>query len=226
MKRLMSAVGVVAAVGALAFAATGPATAQGAPAAGAPAASPTNGDGPIDASSDSLETIDAEHLAIYHRNVEVVQNGRRLICDLLRIYYTGKPATGAGPAKPAARGAAGSSPDPGSDWGTVDHMIADGHVYYVGVNQQTARGEHAVYEVVPDTITMTGDVVLVQGDNVARGDKLVIHVKDGHSEFFSNETGRNKPGRVRTVIYNNGQTTTTTTGQGESPPASAAPAKR
>ncbi len=75
-------------------------------------------------------------------------------------------------------------------------------------------------------MTLTGDVVLVQGDNVARGDKLVIQNKTGHSEFFSNVTGRNKPGRVRTVIYNNGQTTTTTTAPGESSAAPTAPAKR
>jgi lipopolysaccharide export system protein LptA len=96
---------------------------------------------------------------------------------------------------------AGGVASVGSDWGAVDHMIADGHVFFVSENQ-TARGNHAVYELTPDTITMTGDVVVVQGDNVVKGDKLVIQVKTGHADIISNATGRNKPERVRGVFYN------------------------
>jgi lipopolysaccharide export system protein LptA len=80
-------------------------------------------------------------------------------------------------------------------------MVAEGHVFFVS-QDQTARGEHAVYELEPDTITMTGDVVVVQGDNVVKGDKLVIQVKTGHANIISNATGRNKPERVRGVFYN------------------------
>ncbi len=119
------------------------AAAQGA-ASPAPSAAPAaGGNGPIDATSDSLETIDAQHLLIYHDNVEVLQNGKRLVCDQLRVYFTGSAAPSTGAAKPAPKRAStpGGPGDPGSDWGTVDHMIADGHVYFVGQNQ-TARGEH------------------------------------------------------------------------------------
>ncbi len=165
----------------------------------------SSGGGPIDAASVSVETIQGEHLVIYKDNVEAVQNGNRLNCDLLKVYFSGHPAPGSKPTPKAAQAPAGQAAAVGSDWGEVDHMIAEGHVYLVGTNQ-TARSEHAIYELSSDTITLTGDVTVVQGDNVARGDKLVIHVKDNHSEFFSAVTGRNKPGRVRTVIYNNGQT--------------------
>jgi lipopolysaccharide export system protein LptA len=175
--------------------ALGPAVAQ---APGPPAA----GGAPVDVTADQLEMIDAQHLAIYRGNVEAVQNGARLICDVLNVYFDGKAAPGAAP-KPAAPGLA-VGPGGGQDWGSVQKLVAEGHVFYVS-QTQTVRGEHAVYDLDPDVITMTGDVVIVQGANVVKGDKLVIQVKTGHTDIVSNATGRNKPERVRGVFYNSGQ---------------------
>ena len=93
----------------------------------------------------------------------------------------------------------------------MERLVADGHVFYVSANQ-TARGEHAVYEAVPDLITMTGDVVLVQGKNVTKGDKLVIEVKSNHAVLTSIAQGRNRPGACR------GCSTTPTPRAGPAPP--------
>jgi lipopolysaccharide export system protein LptA len=176
-------------------------------AAGAAQAQLAAGKGPIDVTADQLEMVDAQHLAIWRGNVEAVQSGSRLVSDTLNVYFQGKPNA---PAKPAAatqtvNPRAGGVATVGADWGAVDHLIADGHVFFVS-DTQTARGNHAVYELTPDTITMTGDVVVVQGDNVIKGDKLVIQVKTGHADIISNATGRNKPERVRGVFYNANQT--------------------
>jgi lipopolysaccharide export system protein LptA len=157
------------------------------------------GKGPIDVTADQLEMVDAEHLAIWRGNVEAVQNGSRLVADTINVYFQGK--SNAPKPTQTVNPRAGGVASVGSDWGAVDHMIADGHVFFVSENQ-TARGNHAVYELTPDTITMTGDVVVVQGDNVVKGDKLVIQVKTGHADIISNATGRNKPERVRGVFYN------------------------
>lgn len=161
-----------------------------------------NNNGPIDVTADKLEMVDAEHLAIWRGNVEAVQNGSRLVADTVNVYFSGKSAA---PAKPVAKPAAGGAASVGQDWGAVQRMVAEGHVFFVS-QDQTARGEHAVYELEPDTITMTGDVVVVQGDNVVKGDKLVIQVKTGHADIISNAQGRNKPERVRGVFYNSGAT--------------------
>jgi lipopolysaccharide export system protein LptA len=169
------------------------------PSAQAQIATGPNNNGPIDVTADKLEMVDAEHLAIWRGNVEAVQNGSRLVADTVNVYFAGKSAA---PAKPtAAKSAPGSAASVGQDWGAVQRMVAEGHVFFVS-QDQTARGEHAVYELEPDTITMTGDVVVVQGDNVVKGDKLVIQVKTGHADIISNATGRNKPERVRGVFYN------------------------
>ncbi|MEI9890341.1 MAG: LptA/OstA family protein [Caulobacteraceae bacterium] len=77
-------------------------------------------------------------------------------------------------------------------------------MFYV-TQTQTARGEHGVYDAAPDTVTMTGDVVVVQGKNVQRGDKMIMELKSGHTQVFSDAQGRNKPGRVRGVFYSENQ---------------------
>jgi lipopolysaccharide export system protein LptA len=179
-----------------------------APSAQAQLATGADNKGPIDVTADKLEMVDAEHLAIWRGNVEAVQNGSRLVADTLNVYFAGKSSTPAKPSKTAGPGGASI----GQDWGAVQRLVAEGHVFFVS-QDQTARGEHAVYEMQPDTITMTGDVVVVQGDNVVKGDKLVIQVKTGHADIISNAQGRNKPERVRGVFYNGG-----------SAPAAAAPA--
>ncbi len=161
-------------------------------AAGDARAQLASGKGPIDVTADQLEMIDAQHLAIWRGNVEALQNGNRLVSDVLNVFFSGKSA--AGPTPAAAGGV-------GADWGDVERLVAEGHVFYVS-QDQTARGEHAVYEAAPDMITMTGDVVLVQGKNVTKGDKLVIDVKTNHAVLTSTAQGRNHPQRVRGVFYN------------------------
>lgn len=173
-------------------------------AGGAARAQLAPGNGPTDITADGLEVVDSQHMAIWRGNVEAVQNGRRLVCDVLTLYGTGD---GAAPAKPAAAKPASGGTAIGQSFGEIRQMVAEGHVFFVGDNQ-TARGNHAVYDVAPDTITMTGDVVMVQGDNVVKGDKVIIQVKTGHADVISNATGRNKPERVRGVFYNSNQPAT------------------
>jgi lipopolysaccharide export system protein LptA len=165
----------------------------------------------MDVTADQLEMVDAQHLAIWRGNVEALQDGNRLVSDVLNVYFSGKPSPGA-PAAPAAGGAVGS------DWGDVERVVADGHVFYVS-KDQTARGDHAVYEAVPDIITMTGNVVLVQGQNVVKGDTLVIDEKTNHANVVSNVQGRNHPERVRGVFYNAKTATAPAAGASAPPPA-------
>jgi lipopolysaccharide export system protein LptA len=179
---------------------------------GAAHAQPVASNGPLDVTGDALEVIDAQHLAIWRGNVEAVQDGNRLVADTMNVYFQGSSAPAA--AKPkTVTPAAGGTASIGQSWGSAKQVVADGHVFFVSTTQ-TARGTHAIYDVEPDTVTMTGDVVMVQGDNVIKGDKVVIQVKTGHADVISNVSGRNKPERVRGVFYNANQT----------PPA-AAPAK-
>ncbi len=153
------------------------------------------GSGPIDLSANSLELIDNQHMAIWRGDVDALRGQDRLRSDVLNIYFNGRPGQESSSA--SSGGAA-----PGRNWGKVDHMVAEGHVYFVSPTQN-ARSDHAVYEMGPDTITMTGDVIVEQGQSVIHGEKLVIDVKTGHATMASAAESRTPSGRVRGIFYAN-----------------------
>jgi lipopolysaccharide export system protein LptA len=95
-------------------------------------------------------------------------------------------------------------PPPGADQadvGQVERIEAEGPVHYTTPTQR-ALGDHGTYIADGKTITLTGNVVVVQDKNVATGDKLVIEQDTGHQVLTSNP-GKTTPQRVRTVLYPN-----------------------
>ena len=152
---------------------------------------PLSGSGPVDIAADELEVVDAENRAVWKGNVNAIQNGARMTTPLLNVYF--------------AQGTRASTDAAG---GSIERMEADGPVYYA-TQTQNARGNHATYLATNNTVTITGQVVLVQGQNVVQGDKLVIDTTTNKATWAKSSN------RVRGVFYPN---------QG-SPSASPAPAK-
>lgn len=145
-----------------------------------------NSRAPVDMTADELEVVNAQCLAIWRGSAEALQDNARLRADVLKIYNKTQ-----------------SSPRPGAaggGCGVLDRMEAIGSVYYVTPSQRV-RGDQAVYNADADTITFTGDVVAAQGKNVLRGERLVIQVSTGAARMETSVKGRNKPGRVRGVLY-------------------------
>jgi lipopolysaccharide export system protein LptA len=134
-----------------------------------------------------------QRLVIYKGNVEATQDTSRLRTPELRIYYKAKDAQPGQP-KPA------STPgDLSSATGGIDHIEAAGPVYYI-TPTENARGDHMLYEHDSNTITMTGNVVLVHGKDVAKGDRFVMDRNTGHDQLFS-DAPKTASGRVRSIIY-------------------------
>ena len=150
--------------------------------------------GPMDITAEGVETIQPQHLTIFKGNVEVIQDQARLRTPELRVFNKPKAAAGtaAGPAAPAGGPL-------GSDSGSIDHIEAAGPVYYI-TPTQNARGDYMLYEADPDTITLTGHVVLEQGKSVARGDKFIMFRKTGQNQLISNAP-TTPTGRVRVILY-------------------------
>jgi lipopolysaccharide export system protein LptA len=173
------------------------AAAQAPAAAPAAATSPLGGNSksPVDVTADNLEVIQPQHVYIYTGNVEAIQDDARLRSPKIFIYTKEKPTNGA--PKPA-------SPMAGPDMGSIDHMDAEGPVYYV-TPTQNARGDHGHWDADTDTITLEGNVVLAQGKSVGKGDKLIIDRKTGISNLIANNT-KTASGRVRTILYPQQQT--------------------
>jgi len=155
--------------------------------AGAPAAYAqldTRSNQPIDTTADEMEVVNSQCLVVFRGAAEAMQGKSRLRAHTISVYSR--------PKGPAANGQASC--------GGTDRIVADGEVYFV-TPDQNARGDHAIYTAASDQIVMTGNVIVVQGANVARGDRLTIQVATKAAKLESNTHGRGQPHRVRGVFY-------------------------
>jgi len=166
---------------------SGPAFLSGG-AAMAQAAGGNNSSAPVDISADEQEVINSQRKTIFRGAVEVLQDKARMRAATMTVYNRRKTP-----------GKAAGTPGGNADCGDVDRVEADGNVFYV-TPEQTVRGDHAVYDYATDTVVVTGDVVAVRGQDVARGDRMTIKTKTNDVKMESNATGRGKP-RVRAVLY-------------------------
>ena len=139
-----------------------------------------NSKAPIDITASTAEVISAQCQTIWRGSAEALQDRTRLRADTIKVY-----------AHPKGTGANGQA-----DCGATDRIEAEGHVFYVDADQN-ARADKAVYSQGADQIVMTGNVIVVQGPNVARGERLTIKVSTREARM---EAGGGS-GRVRAVIY-------------------------
>ena len=154
-------------------------------ASGARAEADTRSKAPIDITADTAEVSNARCVAIWRGSAEAIQEKSHLRADTITVYSRPKAAAG-GDGQTACGGA--------------DRIEADGHVYYM-TDDQNARGDHAVYFQNRDEIVITGDVVVVQGQNVARGSRLTIKVSTHEATMAAAAAGPGRSGRVRAVFY-------------------------
>jgi lipopolysaccharide export system protein LptA len=188
--------GTVAAV-ALALAASASALAQGSrPAPAGPiqnAIQGQNGDQPVQIDADTLEVRDKSHIATFAGNVQVVQGETTMKCRTLVVLYG--PDVGSGGDKPTAsvRPVAGAMPA-----GQKIHRIEARGDVTIFTKDQHASGDLGVYDLPSKTITLTGNVVVTQGQNVIHGERLIVDTVTGnaHVEAVPGAT----QGRVRAVI--------------------------
>jgi lipopolysaccharide export system protein LptA len=79
--------------------------------------------------------------------------------------------------------------------GSLSRVEASGNVYFV-TPEQTIRGDRAVYTPANDTIVLTGDVILTQGENVMTGSRLTYNTRTEAAQMDAGQGGR-----VRGVFY-------------------------
>jgi lipopolysaccharide export system protein LptA len=143
---------------------------------------------PISVNADSLEVIQSQRVAIYRGNVEAIQGPNRIRAQEITVLF-----------RPRA-GAQGDASTLGAGFGEAERLTAVGNVIYATPTEQ-ASGDRAVYEVATDTITMTGVVTVVQGENVIRGCELVVQQTAGRATMKACGPDRSAPtGRVRSVF--------------------------
>ena len=158
---------------------------------GAVAEPDTHSRAPIDITADRAEASNTDCVVVWRGAAEAVQEKTHLRADTITVRSH--------PKAKGAETASGSAPGQSACAG-ADRIEAEGHVFYM-TPDQNARGDHAVYTQADDTIVITGDVVVVQGLDVGRGDRLTIKVGAKQYTLESSVTGAGRPGRVRAVYY-------------------------
>ena len=144
---------------------------------------------PIEIEAARLEVRDKQKVATFTGNVKVVQGDTTMRCKSLVVFYEGDavPGAGAGTAKAAAPGPGGST--------QISKLEARGGVI-VTQKDQTATGESGLFEMKSNTVTLIGNVVVSQGQNVVRGERLVVDLTTGVSRVDAGKS----TGPVRMLI--------------------------
>jgi lipopolysaccharide export system protein LptA len=143
---------------------------------------------PVQIEAASLEVRDKEKVATFSGGVKVVQGDTVMRCKSLVVFYEGGGG-GAQTMKAAAPGPGGSS--------SISRLEARGGVT-VNQKDQTATGDIGLFDMKANTVTLQGNVVVSQGQNVMRGDRLVVDLTSGVSRV---DAGK---GPVRMLIQQGG----------------------
>jgi lipopolysaccharide export system protein LptA len=159
-----------------------------------------NRDQPIKIEAASLEMRDKKKEATFSGNVKVVQGDTTMTSKTLVVFYDSTPAPAAAPAPntKAAKSAAiqSATPGPGGS-SSIRRLEARGSVV-VTQKDQVVTGETAVFDTKSNLITMLGGIVLTQGKNVLRGDRLMVDITTGVSRVESDS------GRVQGLFQSSG----------------------
>jgi lipopolysaccharide export system protein LptA len=146
-----------------------------------------NRDQPVHIEAATLEVRDKDKVATFSGNVHVTQGDTGMRCKSLVVYYEQEDA-GADKSKSVAL----ANPGPGGQQ-RIKKLEARGGVVVTQKNE-TATGDLGLFDMRANTVTLTGNVVMTQGQNVLRGDRLVVDLTSGVSRV---ESGKNGQGRVQ-----------------------------
>lgn len=160
-----------------------------------------NRDQPVRVEAASLEVRDRDRTAVFTGNVVVQQGDTTMRSKQLVIHYNldadkgqdkgqakGQAAKGQADKSQAAKTATeGVAPR------QIERLEASGGVI-VNTREQTATGDNGLFEMKKNTVTLSGNVVLMQGPNVLRGERLVVDLNSGVSRI---EAGKGGSGRVQ-----------------------------
>jgi lipopolysaccharide export system protein LptA len=145
-----------------------------------------NRDQPVHIEAATLEVRDKEKQATFSGNVRVTQGDTGLRSNTLVVFYDQGGANATGSSMKAA------TPGPGGQQ-KIKKLEARGNVV-VTQKEQTATGDLGLFDMQTNTVTLSGNVVMTQGQNVLRGERLVVDLTSGVSRV---ESGKNGHGRVQ-----------------------------
>lgn len=142
---------------------------------------------PIEIESNNLEVDQKSKIATFTGEVIAKQGYIRLKADELKVHYS-----------------TNQNNDMGKE--SVTKIKASGKVFF-STRNETAQSDNGTYDVNGKKIFLRGNVVLTQGDNVIRGNYLILDLKTGKNTVKGSEPGASaKPSankRVRGLFVPN-----------------------
>ncbi len=135
-----------------------------------------NRDKPIKINSATLEVRDKDKMATFAGDVHLVQGDTSLRSKTLVVFYDDDA-----PAKPGTPTAAAGQAGPQQNQ-QIKRVEAKGNVIVVQ-KDQTATGESGIFDMKANTVTLVGNVVISQGQNVVKGDTLTVDMTTGVSRI-------------------------------------------
>ncbi|HEX5508821.1 MAG TPA: LptA/OstA family protein [Pseudolabrys sp.] len=152
---------------------------------------------PVQIEAATLEVRDKDKTAVFSGDVRVKQGDTGLRCKSLVVFYEQGGASGSKSAQNSTMTAA--KPGPGGEQ-HIKRLEARGGVV-VTQKDQTATGDIGIFDMKTNTVTLNGHVTMTQGENVLRGDRLVVDLTNGVSRV---ESGKNGQGRVQGLFQPSG----------------------
>jgi lipopolysaccharide export system protein LptA len=129
----------------------------------------TNSRAPIDITSDTVEANQKQNMVTFKGNVVAKQEDITLYANAIVVYYN-------------------------PDTKKLKEIRANGDVRITQLDRR-ATGQRAIFDQDENRVTLEGDAVLREGENVMRGERVIYYVDEGRSVV---EPG--KGGRVSTTI--------------------------
>lgn len=139
---------------------------------------------PIQITSDRLDAYDDKALVLFSGNVVATQDDAVIHADELYLYYEKEKKGENTPSGVTVSG------------GKVKRIELKGNVH-IEKGERTVSGDKAVFRNADQTVVMTGNAVMREGDNVIKGDKITVFLNENRGIVES--SGKNK--RVTAVIY-------------------------
>ena len=137
---------------------------------------PQKRDEPVKITSATLEVRDKSKMATFSGDVHVIQGETEVRCQVLVVFYDDDQD---GKDKSAAK----KAPEGGRNQ-QIRRMEAKGNVV-VTQKEQRAVGDRAEFDMRSNTVTMIGNVVVTKGDDVLRGQRMVVDLTTGVSRVES-----------------------------------------
>lgn len=155
-----------------------------APGSGAFSGFQSNSDDPIQIEADRLEVQDEKAEAIFKGNVKVVQGTTVLTTKVLRVYYLRN----------------GEQTSPGQN-SQIERLVVSGGVH-IRTEDQVATADSGSFNMKTEMVELVGNVVLIQGENIAKGCKLIANLKTGVSQLESRDCPGSKEsgGRIKILL--------------------------